>query len=105
MSTQVDNSIQGKEQATAERLKEKETAGRQKLEQLCINTIRTLAMDAVQKANSRPSRYSHGAGAAGFCPVGPLSAAQSRTTRTGQAATASFFPTATPRCCCMPCCT
>ncbi len=48
MSTQVDNSIQGKEQATAERLMEKETAGRQKLEQLCINTVRTLAMDAVQ---------------------------------------------------------
>ncbi len=63
MSTQVDNSIQGKEQVTAERLKantgvepqrgaKKEFAGRQELEHLCINTIRTLAMDAVQKANS-----------------------------------------------------
>ena len=63
MSTQVDTSLQGKEQATAERLKantgvepqrgsEKESAGQQHLEYLCINTIRTLAMDAVQKANS-----------------------------------------------------
>ncbi len=62
MSTQVDTSIQGKEQATGERLKantgvepqrgsEKESTGQHQLEHLCINTIRTLAMDAVQKAN------------------------------------------------------
>ena len=59
----MDVSVQGKEQATAERLKantgvqpqrgsEKESAGQQHLEYLCINTIRTLAIDAVQKANS-----------------------------------------------------
>ena len=63
MSSQVDINVQGKEQATAERPKgntgvepqrgaEKESAGQQHLEYLCINTIRTLAMDAVQKANS-----------------------------------------------------
>ena len=43
MSSQVD--VQEKQQANAE-------ADHKKLEQLCINTIRTLAMDAVQKANS-----------------------------------------------------
>jgi transketolase len=46
----------GQEQATAGRLKAKVEAERdrekQHLENLCINTIRTLAMDAVQKANS-----------------------------------------------------
>ena len=63
MSTQVDTSIQGKEHATAERLKantgveperrsQKQSAEQQQLEHLCINTVRTLAMDAVQKANS-----------------------------------------------------
>ncbi|MFZ0793227.1 MAG: transketolase [Candidatus Korobacteraceae bacterium] len=41
MSSQADISVQAKE-ATAQ----------QQLETLCINTIRTLAMDAVQKANS-----------------------------------------------------
>jgi transketolase len=43
LSTQVD--VQEKQQTNAE-------ADHKKLEQLCINTIRTLAMDAVQKANS-----------------------------------------------------
>jgi transketolase len=43
LSSQVD--VQEKQQANAE-------ADHKKLEQLCINTIRTLAMDAVQKANS-----------------------------------------------------
>jgi transketolase len=42
VSSQTDISVQGKEQTTAQ----------QHLETLCINTIRTLAMDAVQKANS-----------------------------------------------------
>jgi len=44
MSTQVDTSLQEKELATS--------GSEHNLEQLCINTIRTLAMDAVQKANS-----------------------------------------------------
>ena len=60
MSSQVDVNVQGKEQVTAERLKANTgvqpqrggSAGQQELEHLCINTIRTLAMDAVQKANS-----------------------------------------------------
>jgi transketolase len=61
VSGQVDTTVQGKEHVTAERLKAttgvepkrgNETPGQQKLENLCLNTIRTLAMDAVQKANS-----------------------------------------------------
>ena len=54
MSTQVDTSVQSKKQVTAEPQPgaDKQSAEQQKLEQLCINTIRTLAMDAVQKANS-----------------------------------------------------
>ena len=62
-SSQVDISVQGKEHATAEQLKadtgveakrgpENVSDDQPQLEQLCINTIRTLAMDAVQKANS-----------------------------------------------------
>ena len=42
MSSQVDNSVQVNHQATTDK----------NLENLCINTIRTLSMDAVQKANS-----------------------------------------------------
>ena len=45
MSTQIEVPAQEKKQATA-------TEAQQKLEQLCINTVRTLSMDAVQKANS-----------------------------------------------------
>ena len=59
--SQVDTSVQGKQQATTERMKantglqpekQNQSADEKKLEQLCINTIRTLSMDAVQKANS-----------------------------------------------------
>ncbi len=46
MSSQVSVSAQDNEQAIAE------TKSKQQLEQLCINTVRTLSMDAVQKANS-----------------------------------------------------
>ena len=42
MSSQVDNSVQVNHQAATDK----------SLENLCINTIRTLSMDAVQKANS-----------------------------------------------------
>jgi transketolase len=63
VSSKVEMSVQDNKQATAERLKvntglqpevssKEQSAEHKKLEQLCINTIRTLAMDAVQKANS-----------------------------------------------------
>ena len=45
MSTQVQAPTQENEQKN-------EAKAQQKLEQLCINTVRTLSMDAVQKANS-----------------------------------------------------
>jgi transketolase len=61
--SQVDTSVQGKQNATADRVKantgvepqlssQNNSGEHKKLELLCINTIRTLAMDAVQKANS-----------------------------------------------------
>jgi transketolase len=58
VSSQVDVPAEKKEQAKAEPVKakngveDKQSAEHLKLESLCINTIRTLAMDAVQKANS-----------------------------------------------------
>ena len=55
----MDISFQGKERVTADREKTgiestrwNETPEQKKLDSLCINTIRTLSMDAVQKANS-----------------------------------------------------
>ena len=39
------------------------------LDQLAIDTIRTLAMDAVEQANSGPSGHAHGARAGGLHPV------------------------------------
>ncbi len=59
MSSQVDKSVQGTQQganevaqATAGTKSSNDGSQQAKLEQLCINTIRTLSMDAVQKANS-----------------------------------------------------
>ena len=56
MSSKAEIPVQGKEQATAgaglHAGVESEVSEPQRLEQLCITTIRTLAMDAVQKANS-----------------------------------------------------
>ena len=45
------------------------------LDQLAINTIRTLAMDAVQAANSRPPGHADGAGAGGLQLCGSTSCA------------------------------
>ena len=46
------NLVTARTGAEPERPAGKQTAAQHKLEQLCINTIRTLSMDAVQKANS-----------------------------------------------------
>ena len=75
------------------------------LDQLSINTIRTLSMDAVQQAKSGPSRHADGAGAAGLHDLEPRDAVRSRRIRSGPTATASCCRTATHRCCCGPCCT
>jgi len=50
VSSQVETTAEDKQQATAGRAEDQTPEKR--LETLCINTIRTLAMDAVQKANS-----------------------------------------------------
>ncbi len=57
MSSQVDTKAQSQQKETTTTVppvpgREPKQTDHQKLEQLCINTIRTLAMDAVQKANS-----------------------------------------------------
>ena len=74
------------------------------LDELCINTIRTLAMDAVQKANSghpgtpmalAPVAYALWQQFLRYDPEDPA----------GPTATASCCRTATPRCCSIPCCT
>ena len=83
----------------------KSSIAEQPLELLCINTVRTLAMDAVQKANSGHPGHAHGSGSAGFRAVGSLSAAQSHQSPTGLDAIASSSPMVMPACCCMPCST
>ncbi len=57
VSSQVDTKAEAQQHATATAVqpvpgREPKQTDQQKLEQLCINTIRTLAIDAVQKANS-----------------------------------------------------
>ena len=71
---------------------------------LLANAIRALAMDAVQAANSGPSRHADGHGGDRRRAVEPPSAPQSRRIRTGPTATASCSPTATARCCSTRCC-
>ena len=51
MSSQVEVTLRKEKHPSAGGSKNQST-DHKKLEQLCINTIRTLAMDAVQKANS-----------------------------------------------------
>lgn len=72
------------------------------LDQLCINTIRTLSMDAVQKANSghpgapmaRPRQLMF---------FGNSSCATTRRIRIGPIATALSSPTGTRPCFCIHC--
>ena len=72
------------------------------LDRLCINTIRTLSMDAVQAAKSghpgtpmalAPAAYTLWQRFLRYDPDDPA----------GPTATASSSPTATPRCCCTVC--
>ena len=48
------------------------------LDQLCVNTIRTLAMDAVQAGELRPSGNADGPGAGGLLSVAALPALRPR---------------------------
>ena len=73
------------------------------LDTLCINTIRTLAIDAVQQANS-----GHPGAPMGLAPVTYSSGRNFFvTTRRppGRTVTASCSPPAMPPCCSTPCCT
>ena len=76
---------------------------KQELDQLAINTIRTLSIDAVQQAKSghpgtpmalAPLVYTLWNRIMRFDPQDPI----------WQIATALFCRTAMPRCCCGPCC-
>ena len=68
------------------------------LDELCVDTIRTLSMDAVQKANS-----GHPGAPMGLAPLAYVLYTRvmstTRATRPGPTATASCSPPATPRCC------
>jgi transketolase len=48
------------------------------LDQICINTIRTLAMDAGSEGKFRAPRRHNGAGTSGLCFVDPVSTLQSQ---------------------------
>ncbi|CAH2781195.1 MAG: Transketolase (EC [uncultured Paraburkholderia sp.] len=73
------------------------------LDQLCINTIRTLSMDAVQKANSgHPGTPMALAPVATIC--GKTICAMTRTSRCGPIETASCCRSDMRRCCCIRCC-
>src|SRR4051812_20913916 len=54
------------------------------LDQLCINTIRTLTIDAVQKAESGHAGLPLGLRAAGLCALDPLPQAQPAEPEVGQ---------------------
>ena len=71
----------------------------QDLDLTAINTIRTLAMDAVRGGQQRPSRHADGAGAGGVPAVDEASALRSRRSRTGRTAIGSSSPAAMRRCC------
>ena len=74
------------------------------IDQLCINTIRTLSMDAVQQANSGHPGHADGAGAGGLHALAASFCASIRKIRSGPTATASSCRSATLRCCCTRCC-
>ncbi len=69
-----------------------------------INTIRTLSIDAIQKANSGHPGDADGAGARSPTCSGSASCASTPTSRSGRTATASCSRPATPRCCSTRCC-
>ncbi len=75
------------------------------IDQLCINTIRTLSIDAVQAGEIRTSGHADGTGAPGLHHLEPGHAIRSEGSRSGPIVTASCSPTVTPPCCCGRCCT
>jgi len=63
------------------------------LDQLCINTIRTLSMDAVQESELGPSRNADGSRSGRLLSLAAVFCAMTRKIRSGRTATASCSPT------------
>jgi Transketolase, thiamine diphosphate binding domain len=74
------------------------------MDQLCINTIRTLAMDAVQKANSGHPGTPMALAPVVYC-LWQRFLRLIPAIRFGPTATASCCRSAMRRCCSTPCCT
>ena len=70
------------------------------MDQLAINTIRTLAMDAVQKAESGHPGTPMALAPVGFTLWNKVLRATIRPIRNGRTATVSCSRSAMPRCCC-----
>ena len=77
----------------------------QTIQQLSINTIRTLSMDAVAGGQQRPSGHAHGPGPGRPTCSSTRCCASTPRGPAGPTATASSSPAAMPRCCCTRCCT
>ena len=81
-----------------------QTAERTDLDRLAVDTVRALAMDAIQKAGS-----GHPGTAMALAPAAYVLwtrfLSSTRPTRSGSTATGSCSPTATRRCCSTRCCT
>ena len=75
------------------------------VEKLAVDTIRTLAMDAVQAANSGHPGTPMALAPVGLRAVAALPALRSRAIRSGRTATASCCRAGTRRCCSTRCCT
>nr|WP_245598743.1 hypothetical protein [Methylomicrobium lacus] len=73
------------------------------LDQLCINTLRTLSIDAVQQAQSGHPGTPMDAAPTAYCFYGSVFCATTRRTPTGRTATASCYRPITRRCCCIAC--
>ncbi len=86
----------------ADQTKDIKNAGN--IDQLCINTIRTLAMDAVQQANSGHPGTPMALAPVAYC-FGSAFSATILKIPSGPTVTALSFPMATPPCCFIRCST
>ena len=78
---------------------------RDDMDQLCINTIRTLSMDAVQAAKSGHPGTPMALAPVAYCLWQRIPAFRPGAIPSGRIATASSSQRATRRCCCIRCCT
>jgi hypothetical protein len=70
------------------------------IDQLCVNTVRTLSLDAVEKAKS-----GHPGLPMGAAPMAHVISVTTRPIRPGPAVTGSCCPVAMAACCSTRCCT